>query len=197
MIPELEKAVESMKKNERSIFDINSLKFDIKLIDFYKIEHKNYWDYDNERERLINANLLKTKGNDYLKEKKFNEATNSYLSGSLLINEDNGISFDDLKQNLNQNLILAYLKTNDFIKAKEIADQLLKENNKLIKVLFRRSLAFIGLGDFENAKNDLNNALIIDPNNIDILNELNSLKEKEKNFKNKEKAVFGKMFGNK
>ena len=58
MIPELEKAVESMKKNERSIFDINSLKFDIKLIDFYKIEHKNYWDYDNERERLINANLL-------------------------------------------------------------------------------------------------------------------------------------------
>jgi len=42
----------------------------------------------------------------------------------------------------------------------------IEENN--IKALYRRAVAFSNLGDYTNAKEDLNDALKLDPNNVDI-----------------------------
>lgn len=196
---EFEELIKSMKKNQIQEVEIEkngtSSKFLLKLINI-QVPHTNEWDIENDEERAENANQLKLKGNKYLKEQKYEDAKNVYFSAASSIENDSGDLFEDVKLNLNQNLILAYLKSKEFDKSKALADKLLAENPNNIKVLYRRALSFMGLGDFENAKKDLSLALTIEPNNQDVINELTNIKEKQKVHKEKERAIFGKMFGN-
>lgn len=196
---ELEELIKSMKKNQIDEVEIEkngvSSKFLLKLIDV-QVSEKNEWDIENDEQRAEIATSLKLKGNNYLKEQKYEEAKMVYFSAVSSIENDTGVLFEDVKLNLNQNLILAYLKSKEFDKSKTLADKLLTENINNIKVLYRRALSYIGLGDFENAKKDLNLALTIEPNNQDVINELSNIKEKQKMQKEKEKAIFGRMFGN-
>ncbi len=196
---QLEEIIKSMRKREIVEIDIEkdgiSSKFIVKLLDIQTLT-KNDWGIENDNLRAENANKLKLNGNNQLKDQKFEEAKKIYYSAVSSIQDDDGPLFNELKLNLSQNLLLAYLKLKEFDKSKVLADKLLSENSNNIKVLYRRALSYMGLGDFENAKKDLNLALNIEPNNQEVINELRNIKERQKIQKEKEKAVFGKMFGN-
>lgn len=171
------------------------IKLCISVIDAWSELHKNPWDLDDDLDRFQKANELKTKGNEMLKNQNITGANSIYSMGLNIVEEDTGIKFEETKLNLTNNLILGNLKVGNAKNAKELAEKLLAQNPKLVKVMYRKALAEIALGEFEDAKLDLLKANQLDPESKEILQELNGLKEKERKMKEKAKEVYGKMFG--
>ena len=173
------------------------LKLIISVINACGELNKNPWDLDDDLDRFQKANELKTKGNEMLKNQNIKEANSMYSVGLNIVEEDTGTKFEETKLNLSNNLILGNLKVGNAKNAKELAEKLLAQNPKLVKVMYRKAVAEIALGEFEAAKSDLLKAKELDPESKEILQELNGLKEKERKMKEKAKEVYGKMFGGK
>ena len=179
----------------QSITEETPLKICISILEAMEKSRKNPWDLDSDMDRLDEANSLKLKGNEALKNTKYNEANLLYTLGLNLTELDTGKSFEDIRLLLSSNLILGFLKAGDAKKAKEVAEKALEEEPKHVKIRYRKALAEIALGEFVAAKDDLVKANELEPDNKEILQELGNLKEKEKSMKEKQKAVFSKMFG--
>lgn len=65
------------------------------------------------------------------------------------------------------------------------------------KILHRRAIAYINLLDYDLAKNDLNLAIKLEPDNKELKKELDSIASKQKKDKDKNSAMYKKMlFGN-
>ena len=63
-----------------------------------------------------------------------------------------------------------------------------------VKALFRSGQAFYAQGRVEKAKEYLNKAGAVDPNDKSIQQELQKIKQKEVEQKQKEKQLYSKMF---
>ena len=70
------------------------------------------------------------------------------------------------------NLCLAYLKTNDYVKCVETANQALEIDTNNVKVYYRRANAYLLQNSFEEAESDFNKVLELDPLNEDAKNDL-------------------------
>lgn len=68
----------------------------------------------------------------------------------------------------------------------------IEKNN--IKALFRRAQCYVQLSQLEEAKNDLNAALQVEPNNSSVKKELALVERKIHAQKEKEKKIYSKMF---
>lgn len=158
---------------------------------------RNPWEIDDDVSRLSKANELKALGNELLKKQNLNDANLLYSMGLNLIEADSGKSYNESRTLISSNLILGSLKCGNAKQAKELAEKVLSEEPRLVKVLYRKALAEIMLGEFEGAKADLLRARDIEPENREIIEELNGLKEKERKSKEKAKEIYGKMFGGK
>lgn len=75
-----------------------------------------------------------------------------------------------------------------------MCEKLLKIDAKNIKGLYRRSLALIGLQEFEKASADLRHIQEIDPGNADAKQQMAVIKSKQLEIQKKEKKVWGKLF---
>lgn len=197
-IREIHSIYSNFFNNETSYPQETPIKLRITLLN---IEEKqvtlNPWDITEDSDRLEHSNLYKVNGNELLKKNCYNEANTLYNIGLNLIEHDTGEKFESIRGFLSSNLILGCLKGCDYKKAKEISEKLLKNDGNNVKIRFRRALAEIGLGEFESAKEDLLIARGLEPDNKEILKELDMLKEKEKIMKDKAKAIYSKMFGGK
>jgi cytochrome c-type biogenesis protein CcmH/NrfG len=72
--------------------------------------------------------------------------------------------------------------------------QVLEKQPENVKALFRSAQAFVGQGKVEKAKEYLNKAAVGDPNDKSIQQELQKIKQKEIEQKQKEKQMYSKMF---
>ena len=63
-----------------------------------------------------------------------------------------------------------------------------------MKALYRRGLGYLKNQDFNNASNDFESLLKIEPLNVDAQKELQNVKVAERAYKQKQKKVFGNMF---
>lgn len=68
----------------------------------------------------------------------------------------------------------------------------IEENNN--KALFRRSQAYLGLGDYELALVDLKKLHAADPDNAEFIREIEQVNKAMKNYLEKEKNTFKRMF---
>lgn len=197
----IENEILSMRLNEiREIQYISQEKPNVIRVSLLKLftkgeqKRKNPWDMDEDNERLELSTSLKAHGNEALKKTQYKEANSCYSIGIDLISADTGSVFEENKTFLQSNLILGLLKEGKPEKAKELAQQMIEKDASLVKIWYRKALAEIILGEFDAAKEDLLKAHQLDPQNQDIVKELEKLKEKERGMKEKAKAVYSKMF---
>ncbi len=92
-------------------------------------------------------------------------------------------------------LSLIYLKQKEYEKCIEKATLVLKEDPDNLKALGRRGLAHSMDGSHDLAKKDLAKAHKIDPNDKFVAKAMKANKAKIRAYKDKQKKLYGNMFG--
>jgi len=82
----------------------------------------------------------------------------------------------------------------NFILASKLASDALSKDPNNVKCLYRRGLSRSSMGQSEEAIEDLNKALALEPDNIAVKNEIAKAQKFIADAKKKEKAVYGNMF---
>ena len=133
----------------------------------------------NLSEKLEQIQNLKEKASIYYKNNDFNNAITIY--SKLLSLDNNNTFFNAL---ILSNRSLCYYKLKDMFKALHDINNSIKLNNNYWKSYQRRANINIKLKCLEEAKEDLNKVLELDPTNIEARNLLNEIfKEEKKNNK--------------
>ncbi|KAF1326373.1 Peptidyl-prolyl cis-trans isomerase, partial [Globisporangium splendens] len=175
-----------------------TLKFDVELLG-YNAKKKEIWEMDTE-EKIAECTSLKDQGNALFKEKKYwdavhkyNEAA-SYMEDLYDVAEDDKKVMKELQTTCYLNGAMSYLKIEDYAEAVSLATKALKNDAKSVKALFRRGVGRMNLNELDRAKEDFVAAGKLDPANREVRRELEVLKKKMKEAREKEKSVFGGLF---
>ncbi|GAB9466529.1 Peptidyl-prolyl cis-trans isomerase [Globisporangium polare] len=175
-----------------------TLKFDVELLG-YQAKKKEIWEMDAD-EKIAECTKLKDEGNTLFKEKKFwdaagkyNEAA-GYMEDVYDVPEDEKAKMKELQTTCYLNSAMMYLKIEDYTEAVALATKALKNDLKSVKALFRRGVGRMHLNELDRAKEDFLAAGKIEPTNREVRRELEVLKKKMKDAREKEKSVFGGLF---
>eukprot|EP01120_Amphizonella_sp_Union-15-10_P010353 TRINITY_DN412_c0_g5_i1.p1 TRINITY_DN412_c0_g5~~TRINITY_DN412_c0_g5_i1.p1 ORF type:complete len:417 (-),score=103.28 TRINITY_DN412_c0_g5_i1:68-1276(-) len=214
----LEKALESMKRGEKSLVTIRSdygygdegnsdlkippkatLYYTVHLIDFVK--EKESFEMDSFEEKYITALKKKEEGNALFKQNKLKRAIAKYEKAIDYFEYEQGYD-DDQKHKSNEiklscytNLAIAYSKSGNYKKAMDSCNKVLERNNKSVKALYYRAIAYSNTDQWDLSKLDFLKALEIDKNNQEVKREFAKLKQKIKLQDEKDKKSYQKMFG--
>ncbi|GMF49967.1 unnamed protein product [Phytophthora fragariaefolia] len=176
-----------------------TLKFDVELLGFSP-KAKEMWEMDAQ-EKIAEATKLKAKGTDQFKAKQFDAAAATYNQAASYMEDMYDVADED-KKTMKQlqttcflNAAMAYLKVEDYAEAVSAATKALNNEPANVKALYRRGVGRMHLNDLDRAKEDLLAAGKQDPSNREVRRELEVLKKKMKDARQKEKAVFGGLFG--
>ncbi|CAA7055154.1 unnamed protein product [Microthlaspi erraticum] len=123
-------------------------------------------------ESLLDANSEKEQGNEYFKQKKFNEAIDCYSRSIAL--SPNAVAY--------ANRAMAYLKIKRYREAEVDCTEALNMDDRYIKAYSRRATARKELGMLKEAKEDAEFALRLDPQSQELKKQyadIKSLLEKE------------------
>jgi peptidylprolyl isomerase len=176
-----------------------TLTFDVELLGF-EAKKKEVWEMDTT-EKLHETTRLKDEGNALFKDKKFHDAAIKYSEAASYMEDVYDVSDDDKKrmQELQTtcylNGAMSSLKVEDYAVAVSLATKALKNDPHNLKALFRRGVGRMHLNELDRAREDFVAAGKLDPANREVRRELEVLKAKEKRAREKEKSVFGGLFG--
>lgn len=92
------------------------------------------------------------------------------------------------------NLALCLIRVQDYLRAAQACSSSLEIDDSQVKAYYRRALACIEMGEFEQASYDLQAAHKLEPKNQDILSAYEKLKHKKQHLKAKEKSTFQGLF---
>jgi tetratricopeptide (TPR) repeat protein len=171
--------------------------YEIELKDFEKA--KESWQL-NGKEKLEQSELLKNRGADFFKEGKYTSAVKKYkkivdyLQNEVYDLEEEKASANKFLLAAHLNLAACYLKTKEFKNAIESCNKALELDAKNEKGLFRMAQAYFGLAEFQDAIKYFNQVLETNPTNKDASNQVALCQQKVKEYHQKEKALYSKMF---
>jgi len=168
------------------------IQIEITLLKAESIEKKP-WEFDEE-ERKTMALALKNDGNELFKSKIILDARNVYLKAIKFIEDDTGEEIDELKFSLYNNLALMNIKLKEFDKAIEVAKKAIDINFTNVKIWFRKAQAEYGVHNYQQALDDLKEALNLEPENEEVIKEIHRVNEKLKEQKEKDKKFYASMF---
>ncbi|XP_011495235.1 PREDICTED: FK506-binding protein 59 [Ceratosolen solmsi marchali] len=171
----------------------------------YIIELKNFemsvssWNLDGAQ-KIEQAKMFKDKGTSYFKNNKYNLAIKMYKKIIEFTNptydykEDLMETRDNLLLTANLNLALCFLKTQQYLDAKECCNKALELDPKNEKAFFRRGQVHLDLASPELAVKDFKEVIKIEPKNSAAAKQIiicNNLIKKELS---KEKKLYANMF---
>jgi len=168
-----------------------TLTFDVELIDF-KPKKKEKWELSAE-EKIVDATKLKDKGTDAFKEKNYDVAIDAYSDAAELVDGESGDAntiFVACKLNLAQ----CYINIKDYPSAIEASSKVLNIEPTNVKALYRRAVARNAIGMPDEAKEDLEIASGIDPENTAVKTELVKSKKLLAAALKKEKGMYANIF---
>lgn len=168
-----------------------TLNFDVELIDF-RPKKKEKWELSHE-EKLAEAQKMKDEGTELFKEKRFQEALSSYEAACEYVDEIDGEA-TTIWVTSKLNAAQCAINLSDYPLAASSATAVLKKDPKNVKSLYRRGLARNHMGMSEEALEDLNAAVAIDPDNKPIAIEIAKAKKAIADAKKKAKQTYGNMF---
>ncbi len=142
-------------------------------------EKKNYEILKLERKQ--EANNEKIKGNELMKTKEYDEAIKHYTKS---------IRLDDFEPTTYANRALAYIKNTEYGKGLEDCNKAIDLKNDYIKAYYRRGICYTGLKKFKEGMYDFLYVLNDNPSNSDILNKIEELKSKWKDFNRDEYSEY-------
>lgn len=95
------------------------------------------------------ATNSKKQGNDLLMENQFQAAISKYSDGISYVEDDDDEAAKAILKTLRMNLSQACIKAKRFVEAIENCTKVLKVDEKNIKTLYRRAVAYLGNQQFE------------------------------------------------
>ena len=134
-------------------------------------EKKNYEILKLERKQ--EANNEKIKGNELMKTKEYDEAIKHYTKS---------IRLDEFEPTTYANRALAYIKNTEYSKGLEDCNRAIDLKNDYIKAYYRRGICYMGVKKFKEGMLDFLYVLNDNPNNSEILNKIEELNKKWKDF---------------
>ena len=178
-----------------------TLVFDVELLGF-KEKEKQKWEMSPE-ERLEKAKKLKEEGTSEFMKGNSSIAAELYKKAADLVDEeelDEPLPDEekDLFVKCWGNAAMCYVKSLSWSDVIQCCDKVLKvpgESETNIKVLYRRGLAKMHIGELKDAKVNLMAAYAMDNKNKDVRKAIQELKTKNAEAKQKEKSAFGGIFG--
>jgi tetratricopeptide (TPR) repeat protein len=124
-------------------------------------------------ERKQEANNEKIKGNELMKTKEYDEAIKHYTKS---------IRLDEFEPTTYANRALAYIKNTEYSKGLEDCNKAIDLKNDYIKAYYRRGICYMGIKKFREGMLDFLYVLNDNPSNSDILNKIEELNKKWKDF---------------
>jgi len=215
-IPEgLEFALTKIKKKEQCILNIKASRawgdkgnelfkippntdvvYEVTLKEFEKA--KESWQL-NWEEKLAQSELFKNKGTDMFKQGKYQLAVKKYSKIEEFL-KDEVFDLDSDKERAVKlqlaaqlNLAMCYLKLKMFSEARDAAKAALVFDEKNEKGLFRLAQAFMGMGENEEAIKNFEKVIEMNAENRDATHQIALCKQKIKENKSREKAMYSKM----
>lgn len=159
-----------------------------------------------EEEKLQIPQQQKDEGNALVATGNYQEASKCYSKALLAINylfKEGKVPSEELAEKIVKeiqipcllNLALCYLKLKFCYENVVIhcSDALKIEPNS-IKGLYRRSMAYLQLGQLDEAKSDLQQAIKLEPNNLSLREGWEEYKRKKQEYKEKERKVAKTIF---
>ena len=134
-------------------------------------EKKNYEILKLERKQ--ESNNEKIKGNELMKTKEYDEAIKHYTKS---------IRLDEFEPTTYANRALAYIKNTEYSKGLEDCNRAIDLKNDYIKAYYRRGICYMGVKKFKEGMLDFLYVLNDNPNNSEILNKIEELNKKWKDF---------------
>eukprot|EP00743_Colponemidia_sp_Colp-15_P000545 GILK01000612.1.p1 GENE.GILK01000612.1~~GILK01000612.1.p1 ORF type:complete len:487 (-),score=107.14 GILK01000612.1:186-1595(-) len=207
--------VASMKQGERAVLTCRSdyaygasgspprippnatLQFDVELLSFGE-KKKEKWDMSSA-EKVAAGAAAKEEGNTLFKAGNFTRAADKYNEAVDFVDFVEGDAeekkaISSLKLSSHLNLASCYLKTENFTQAVDNCTKALKLDATNTKALYRRGVARMHLGLFDESKADLYEAARRDPQNREIRAEIDRLAKKTEEARRKEKQAFSGLF---
>ncbi|CAB4284626.1 unnamed protein product [Prunus armeniaca] len=143
-------------------------------------------------------------GNRLFKERKFELAKAKYDKVLREFNhvnpqdDEEGKIFSNTRNLLHLNVAACYLKMGECRKSIETCNKVLEANPGHVKALYRRGMAYMTVGDFEEAKSDFNTMIKLDKSTEpDATAALIKVKQKEQEVEKKVRKQFKGLFDKK
>lgn len=218
VIPGLDSAVQQMKLGEKALVTIASqwafgseavekelatipahstVKYEIVLVSF---ENEKAAYLLSTAEKFESAEAKKTEGNELFKAGKYERALKKYSKALSTVESDHSFNDEEktkakaLKIPLHLNKAAVLLKTKQYAEVKTVCNKALELDSSNVKALFRRSQAFTGSKDFQEAAQDLKRIVELDPKNREARLEYKRVKEQQKEEDKKQSKMYGNMF---
>ncbi|KAI7747489.1 hypothetical protein M8C21_025905 [Ambrosia artemisiifolia] len=179
------------------------VQWEIELLGF---EMEKDWTGMNFRAIMDDVEKTKGTGNRLFKEGKYALAKTKYEKVLREFNhvnpqdDEEGKEFANTRNLLNLNVAACYLKMGDCRKSIETCNKVLDANPVHVKALYRRGMAYMEVGDFDEARADFNKMMTIDKSSeanakAALLKLKQTQQEAEKKARKQFKGLFDKKPG--
>ncbi|KAF9665135.1 hypothetical protein SADUNF_Sadunf16G0090600 [Salix dunnii] len=177
------------------------IEWEIELLGF---EMPKDWTGLDFQSIMDEAEKIRTTGNRLFKEGKFELAKAKYEKVLREFNhvnpqdDEEGKVFLNTRNLLNLNVAACYLKLGECRKSIETCNKVLEANPAHAKALYRRGMAYMEVGDFEEARSDFEMMLKVDKSSeLDATAALKKLKQKQQDVEKKARRQFKGLFDKK
>ncbi|BBH06210.1 FKBP-type peptidyl-prolyl cis-trans isomerase family protein [Prunus dulcis] len=177
------------------------IQWEIELLGF---EMPKDWTGLNFQTIMEEAEKIRNTGNRLFKERKFELAKAKYDKVLREFNhvnpqdDEEGKIFSNTRNLLHLNVAACYLKMGECRKSIETCNKVLEANPGHVKALYRRGMAYMTVGDFEEAKSDFNTMIKFDKSTEpDATAALLKVKQKEQEVEKKVRKQFKGLFDKK
>ncbi|XP_010515914.1 PREDICTED: peptidyl-prolyl cis-trans isomerase PASTICCINO1 [Camelina sativa] len=177
------------------------VQWEIELLGF---ETPRDWTGLNFQSIMDEAEKIRSTGNRLFKEGKFELAKAKYEKVLREFNhvnpqdDDEGKIFGDTRNMLHLNVAACLLKLGEWRKSIETCNKVLEAKPGHVKGLYRRGMAYIAGGEYDDARNDFNMMIKVDKSSeADATAALLKLKQKEQEAENKARKQFKGLFDKK
>ncbi|CAA0836340.1 Peptidyl-prolyl cis-trans isomerase PASTICCINO1 [Striga hermonthica] len=176
------------------------IQWEIELLDY---EKQKDWTGFNFREIMDDVEKIKGTGNRLFKEGKYELAKAKYEHVLREFNhvnpqdDDEGKEFSDTRNLLNLNVAACWLKLGEYRKSVEACNKVLDTNPVHSKALYRRGMAHMAAGDFEEARADFNKMMMDKSSESTAKSALVKLKKEEQEVHKRARQQFKGLFDKK
>ncbi|XP_011496220.1 PREDICTED: FK506-binding protein-like [Ceratosolen solmsi marchali] len=206
----IERAVQTMSLYEQSIitikiplddkginYDLLSLEVMLKEVEFYK----PIWQWSLDEKYNV-ALKYKDNGVELFKAKRHMDAYYRFSKACKILITLEPLDFNapilkdvwNLRHILYNNMAECHLIRKNYGHVLTLCSKILNKENHNVKALYRRGVAYGNLKDYENAVNDLKNAIFFDPKNAKAQEQFNIYNELWKVSVQRYQDIVRKMF---
>lgn len=151
------------------------------------------------KDKIDGSKIFKTEGDDLLKQKKYEDAVNSYEKGLLQLfytfsdNKEEDLEVESIKRNINLNCSFCLINQEKYEEALGYLNEALRCEKNNIKALYRTAFCYFKLQKFQDAKETINAVLSIDKDNKEFIELQNNISQREKELENNANQLYKKI----